>query len=134
MFIDVCAQHCNVEDSRGLGLSWRKFGYSGPPYCKSCAASFRNHIIRQRGRNTQLQQGCCRANPCELCVRCLSHEPTKERNPATAVSEVGWCSCGQHKILSHFQPSGLPEIYALFDSKKRAERVIPLVYNRTVSL
>ena len=63
-----------------------------------------------------------------------SHEPTEERNPATAVSEACGCFCGQQKILSHFQPSGLPEIYALFDSKKRAERVIPLVYNRTHQL
>lgn len=45
--------------------------YAGPAYCKSCSASFRNHIIRQRGGKKQQQIGCCRAKPCRVCTRIL---------------------------------------------------------------
>ena len=66
---EIACPLCNKTDHGGLGVFWRKFGYDGPPYCTSCSASFRNHIIRRRGIRTT----CSREVPCEDCERVLSH-------------------------------------------------------------
>ncbi len=66
---EVACPLCSRTDHGGLGIFWRKFGYDGPPYCTSCSASFRNHIIRRRGTRT----ACSRDAPCLDCERVLSH-------------------------------------------------------------
>jgi hypothetical protein len=66
---EVACPLCSRTDHGGLGIFWRKFGYDGPPYCTSCSASFRNHIIRRRGTRT----ACSRDVPCLDCERVLSH-------------------------------------------------------------
>jgi hypothetical protein len=65
----VTCPHCADQvQSSTLGLFWRKFGYSGMPYCPNCSAKFRNHIIRQRSTKTK---DCCRDAPCTVCDRIL---------------------------------------------------------------
>jgi hypothetical protein len=66
---EIACPLCSKTDHGGLGIFWRKFGYDGPPYCTSCSASFRNHIIRRRRTRT----ACSREVPCEDCERVLSH-------------------------------------------------------------
>ena len=60
---------CSRTYHGGLGTFWRKFGYDGPPYCTSCSASVRNHIIRRRGTRAK----CSREDPCSDCERVLRH-------------------------------------------------------------
>ena len=57
--------HCGGECARkDIGMFWRKFGYSGSPYCQNCSARFRNHIIRQR---STVMKDCTRSCPCQVC-------------------------------------------------------------------
>eukprot|EP01043_Picozoa_sp_COSAG02_P010957 COSAG02_NODE_396_length_23126_cov_282.150258_30_plen_1101_part_00 len=58
------------KDNR-LAAWYLKYGYSGPPYCKSCSESFNSHLLRQ---NAQAARGsCARENPCEPCKAILGH-------------------------------------------------------------
>jgi hypothetical protein len=61
---------CHRTEHPGLGTFWAKHGYTGPPYCATCSATFRNHIIRQRGHR---QPRCTRHQPCPCCTAILSH-------------------------------------------------------------
>eukprot|EP01043_Picozoa_sp_COSAG02_P029253 COSAG02_NODE_1812_length_10792_cov_36.615205_5_plen_641_part_00 len=61
----ISCPHCADQvPANTLGVFWRKFGYSGKPYCANCSAKFRNHIIRQRRTRTK---DCSRSAPCTVC-------------------------------------------------------------------
>ena len=64
----ACPHCADVVPASTLGLFWRKFGYSGLPYCANCSARFRNHIIRQRSTKTK---DCARNAPCGVCDNTL---------------------------------------------------------------
>lgn len=74
----VQCPHCSEEGShKSMGMFWRKFGYSGAPYCQNCSARFRNHIIRQRSKP---MQDCARDCPCKICGNILNsfEDPSTE--------------------------------------------------------
>ena len=66
---------CSRTEHGGLGVFWKTFGYTGPPYCTACSTSFRNHIIRRRG---VARTGCSRDSPCSDCERVLVHFTDRE--------------------------------------------------------
>jgi hypothetical protein len=79
----VQCPHCREEGSRkSMGMFWRKFGYSGAPYCQNCSAQFRNHIIRQRSKP---MQDCARDCPCKICGDILNsfEDPSSEGRKRT---------------------------------------------------
>lgn len=52
------------KDNR-LAAWYVKYGYSGPPYCKSCSESFNSHLLRQNAQAARAR--CSRASPCNPC-------------------------------------------------------------------
>ena len=96
---EVACPLCSRTDHGGLGIFWRKFGYDGPPYCTSCSASFRNHIIRRRGTRT----ACSREAPCADCERVLAHF-TGDRSAV-----YGRMDAGQAKTKQRTPPPPEPQ-------------------------
>ena len=59
------------RQSRKMGVWWRKYGYSGQPYCQRCSEIFRDHIIRGFSNSCK----CSRESPCQDCNKILQHFP-----------------------------------------------------------